>query len=412
MRTWFTLGLIGLSAWLPAIAAETPADLPQRTQIIAAIDSDPAVVQARRSLQAAVHAAAMLEASPNEWVASTTLQRRRVDGEGTSGEWSAGLDRAIRINGKASLDKDLGNSEVQLAEAQLGAARVVAAHSILDLWLNRAASAQSKRLLEEQLQSAQANVNAVETRRLAGDATLIDVSVARGDLAEVRRQLSLAIATETRNATTLRVRYPALPAEPGALADPLPLEGNEGQWLTRVIATSKQFRAARESLRLAELTAARAGANRVPDPTIGVFTASESFRNERLMGVRISIPLSGTYRREAELEALQRAEAARASVDRERTDVEVRVAVLVADVSSSMDRWRLAEQSAADARESARLTQRAYSLGESDLQTVLLARRQSLEAANAAVSSRTDAIRARYELLIDAHQLWELDTSD
>lgn len=410
MRTFLTRGLIGLLAWLPALGAQTATDLPQRAQIIAAIDSDPTVVQARRSLEAAAHAAAMLDASPNEWIANTTLQRRRVNGEGTSNEWTAGIDRAIRVNGKAALDKELGNAGLQLAAAQLGAARVVAAHAILDLWLHRVASAQSTRLLQEQLESAQANLNAVEARRRAGDATLIDVSVARGDLAEVRRQLSVAVAAETRDTTTLRLRYPALPADTGTLGEPLPLEGSETQWLNRVLAASEQLRAARESLRSAELTATRAGANRVPDPTIGVFTASESFRNEKLMGVRLSIPLSGTYRREAELEALQRAEAARAALEQERKDVQVRVAVLVAQVSSSVDRWRLAEQSAAEARESARLTQRAYSLGESDLQTVLLARRQSLEAAIAAVSSRADAIRARYELLIDAHQLWDLDT--
>jgi outer membrane protein, heavy metal efflux system len=58
--------------------------------------------------------------------------------------------------------------------------------------------------------------------------------------------------------------------------------------------------------------------------------------------------------------------------------------------------------------ENARLVQRAHALGESDLQAVLLARRQAVEAALAALQARVDALRARYRLLVDAHLIWDL----
>lgn len=56
----------------------------------------------------------------------------------------------------------------------------------------------------------------------------------------------------------------------------------------------------------------------------------------------------------------------------------------------------------------ARLTQRAYAAGEADLQTLLLARRQGIDAALGAEQARTDALRSRYRLLIDAHLIWGL----
>ena len=161
-------------------------------------------------------------------------------------------------------------------------------------------------------------------------------------------------------------------------------------------------------VRLPPATGARVRADRVPDPTVGVFTASEAFRRERVVGLSLSIPLAGSYRAQAALEAEQQAEVARAGVERETREIELEVATQVADAASSLERWRLAEQATAAAGDAARLTQRAYLLGEADVQTLLLVRRQSLDAVNAAAAARADALRARYRLLIDAQLLWEI----
>ena len=42
-------------------------------------------------------------------------------------------------------------------------------------------------------------------------------------------------------------------------------------------------------------------------------------------------------------------------------------------------------------------------------QALLLVRRQAVDAVNAAVAARVDALRARSRLLVDARQLWSLD---
>lgn len=395
----------------PAQAGDvaTPPDLPGTVQATTAIDQDPAVAQARHSVQAAMHAAAMLEASPYEWTASTSAQRRRVDGSGTSDEWSAQLARTIRIGGKAALDHELGDAGVRQARAQLGAARIDAARSLVDLWLDWLTARQTREALQEQGRFAQANVDAVQARRKAGDASLLELNVAQGDLAAAQRQVSSAAAAEARASLTLQARFPQLPLEARPLSEPMPLGRDAAQWREQIAAGSDVLRAAQQALRKAELTAARARADRLPDPTVGVFTSSEAFRRERIVGLSVSIPLGGTYREQGALEALQQAEVARAGVERQKRELDLQIATLVSEGASSLTRWQLAEQSATAARESVRLTQRAYHLGEADLQTLLLVRRQALDAVNAAVTARSEALRARYRLLVDARLIWNLD---
>ena len=63
---------------------------------------------------------------------------------------------------------------------------------------------------------------------------------------------------------------------------------------------------------------------------------------------------------------------------------------------------------AAATRENAPLTQRAYALGEADLQALWLARRQSVEALLGAAQARADARRVRYRPLVDGHLIWDL----
>ena len=406
MKRWLVCAGVALAFPLFAAVQLQPADLPGAEQAAAAIEQDPSVLQAQRALQMASHTAAMRAAGPYEWTVGASGQRRRIDGSGSTMEWAAQIERTIRIGGKAALDRELGQAGVRQARAELGAARQLAARALAEQWLDWLVARQSRARLQEQLGFAQNSLKAVETRRKAGDASLLDVGVAQVDLAEVQRQASLAAVAEAKAQATLRVRYPQLPLLALTLTEPLALERTEGQWRERVLAVSARQQAAQAALRKSEIAGARAQADRVPDPTLGVYTASEAFRSERVVGLSLSIALGGTYRAQAAMEAAQQAEVARAGVERETREIEVEVATQVAEAEGSLERWRLAEQAMATGREAARLTQRAYALGEAELQTLLLVRRQSLDAVNAAAAARADALRARYRLLIDAQFIW------
>ena len=412
MRGWRAVSVgVAWAVWaVPATSAErpTPPDLPPTELARLWIDQDAAVVEARRSLDAATHGAAALRASPYEWTGRATAQRRRYDSGGNSNEWSAALERTIRIGGKSEIDRQLGDAELAIAQATIGEARRDSARALMELWLSVLAATRQHELLTEQLGFAQANHKAVETRRRAGDASQLDVNVARADLLEMQRQVIAARTSETKAKARLAARFPTAVYEPRPLAEPAELEMAQAEWRERILSRSDSIRIARALFGKAELTAARAKADRIPDPTVGVYTASEAFRNERIVGLSFSIPLSGTYRSERMQQALREAEAARARVERQLRNKEIETAEAYVEAIGARERWRLALQGILTTRESARLTQRAYALGEADLQTLLLARRQALDAANAAESARVEALRWQYQLLVDAHLIWGL----
>lgn len=410
MKSWIMMTL-GWALVLPLqVVAQpaTPSDLPPADLARAAIEQEPSVVKARYALEAAGHAGRRIAASPYEWSVGVDGQRRRYDTGGNSNEWIARIERPIRIGGKAELDQGLGDATERIARVELAQARHEAARALADLWIDWLATIQARELAKEQLGFAESSASAVAGRRKAGDASLLDLNAAQADAAEARRQFDAVQAQEAKAILRLRARFPSLVMEPRSLSEPVELEMEEVQWRERVLAESETLRIMQESLKRAELTADRARADRIPDPTVGIYTASEARSSERIVGVSVSIPLGGTYRRETMQEALKQVDVTRAELERQRKEVDLAIAETINDARTALRRWRSAEQSAQMARENARLGQRGYALGEGDLQSLLLLRRQSVDAVGASLSSRIEALKARNRLLVDAHLIWGL----
>lgn len=410
MKSWIMMTL-GWALVLPLqVVAQpaTPSDLPPAELARAAIEQEPSVVKARYALEAAGHAGRRIAASPYEWSVGVDGQRRRYDTGGNSNEWTARIERPIRIGGKAELDQGLGDATERIARVELAQARHEAARALADLWIDWLATIQARELAKEQLGFAESSASAVAGRRKAGDASLLDLNAAQADAAEARRQFDAVQAQEAKAILRLRARFPSLVMEPRSLSEPVELDMEEVQWRERVLAESETLRIMQESLKRAELTADRARADRIPDPTVGIYTASEARRSERIVGVSVSIPLGGTYRRETMQEALKQVDVTRAELERQRKEVDLAIAETINDARTALRRWRLAEQSAQMARENARLGQRGYAIGEGDLQALLLLRRQSVDAVGASLSSRIEALKARNRLLVDAHLIWGL----
>ena len=401
---------VALASPLKAQTVPAPAELPTTERAKAWIEQDPAVIEARRAADAAAHGAAALAAGPHEWTSRVAAQRRSYRDTGsTSDEWSAQLERGIRIGGKADIDRELADTERSIALARVGEARHEAARALAELWLGSLVSAQAQARAREQLTFAETSLAAVEKRKRAGDASALDLHVAEGDLAEVRRQASLADSQADKALARLRVRFPGADPAGTQLSDPIEPAWPEVRWRERILQESDPLKIAAGLLRKAELAAARAKADRLPDPIVGIYAASEGFRNERIVGLSLSLPLGGTVRVERERQTLVEVEVARTALERQRRDTQAAVAETFADAGGGTRRWRPAAGAAIVALETARLTQRAFSLGEAELQALLMARRQSVELARAATEARGEALRASHRLLVDAHLIWDLE---
>ena len=178
-------------------------------------------------------------------------------------------------------------------------------------------------------------------------------------------------------------------------------------WRARILAVSAALNMAQSELAQAEAAASRAQAERMPDPTLGVYAASEARGDEDIIGGTITIPFPGE-RRNLEIQCqLAHANAAR---DR-RVAVEMETQGIAnaafTAAQGNFERWRLASAAVALHCDNAALAQKAYVLGEQDLQTLLLTCRQALSAAAAETQARADAIRACGTLLLHTDLLWK-----
>ena len=406
--------LATLMAIAPALHAEQlvvpmPPGLPASELVQSWLHQDPSVQEAVAGLQAAGHAASMLKASPYEFTAKLSSQRRRYDTGLSSNEWVAQVDRTLRLPGKGVIDRRLGNTEIALSEARVGEAIHEAARDFVGLWMDWQGAVRARELMQEQVAFGEESVRVVGLRRRAGDAATLEVNVIEADTAQILGQLSLASSQEQKALAKLQVRFPGAAGASLTLADPQQVTQTEAVWKARILSTSDPLAIAQVELEKAQLAASRARADRIPDPTLGVYTASEVFSGEKIVGVNMSIPIPGRYRHQRLRQALSQADMAMAARDRQQRLQEIEIAQGYSDATGSFERWQLAEHSATKTRENARLTQRAYSLGEVDLQTLLLSRRQAVEAADSALDARVLALRSYYSLLVDAHLIWGLE---
>lgn len=387
----------------------TPGFLPSTAQASAWIEADPAVARARLAAEAANHGGAAIAAGPHEWTARVQGQRRSYQDSGArSNEWTAALERAIRVNGKAGLDRQLRDLEVELGRARLVARLAEAARTLADAWTGVIVAKRQHALLRDQLAIAMSNLDVVTKRQRAGDASALDSNVAQGDIGSIARDVSQAATEVVKAEATLRVRFAAVVPDGIVLPPPQTPVWPEAQWRERVLEEADPIKTAETEWRRAGVTAARARADRIADPTVGVFAANEAMRNERVVGLSISIPFGGSYRSARALQAGKETDALQAALDQTRREIELEAAQTYAETTGSLERWRIASETARLSAESARLMQRAYGLGAADLQALLLARRQATDAARAAVQAQGEAVRWEMRLLIDAHLIWDL----
>ncbi len=379
------------------------------------LEQDPGVAAARAGLDVALQEAGILDQSPYEWTTKVMGQRRVLDyGPGNSAtgnrrEWYAGIERTIRLPGKAAADRNLGKATVEESRARYGEARQAAARELAALWVDSLAAEHARELAGSGLQSARDSLAAVEKRVRAGDASKLDASIARAELADQKRLENDAKTLASVAWSRLSARFPGLMRQAPTLPAPLAIGESAAFWRDRILASSDKLKLAQAQMRSAQSRAERARANKIPDPTLGVFTASEIGGRERISGVTISIPIPGGIRDARSEQALAAVEVSRQETDLIKRQLEADIASAVATARGAYDSLQIANEGAVAMQENANLMRRAYALGETELQALLLARRQATAAMNNALQAQVTALKAYYGLLVDAHMVWNLE---
>ena len=402
--------LIALATGAVQAAPLPPAPgLPPTAIVRPLLDQDPEVAAARAGREMLRQDAALAQDSPYEWTAKVTAQRRTVEAGPHYKEWNAGIERTLRLPAKASADRRISQALLDEGDARYGEALHETARELLGLWLDWAHAEQALVLAAEHQQAASDNLAAVNKRVKAGDAAALDAGLARGDLADQQR---LGIEAKTAAAVAwarLHARFPGFPRVLATLPSSLPLAESPTFWRERILAQSDELKITEEQLLKAQAVSARMRAERTPDPTVGLYTASEVGGRERITGIMFSIPLPGAQRAGRDGRAAQAMAVSQHEVALKRRALDGLIAVAMASAQGAQEGWQVAEAGAADMRDNARLLQRAYTLGETDLPTLLTARRQATTAEQNALAARIAAARAYYGVLVDAHVVWDME---
>lgn len=408
MIRWLLMGLV-LSGAVEAVEPVNPPGLLPAEMARPLLEQDPGVAAARAGLEVALQEAGILDKSPYEWIARSTAQQRRVENGPRYNEWSAGIERTLRLPGKAAADRNLGKATVEASQARYGEARHEAARELMGLWVEWLHAENTHKLAGHNLQAVQKSLAAVEKRVRAGDASKLDMNLVRAELAEQRRLDNDAKTQASVAWARLSTRFPGVTRQVLALPTPLPLGESAAFWRERILAQSDELKLVQTQLGVDQAHAERARKDKIPDPTLGVQTASEIGGRERITGVMISMPIPGGQRHARSAKAMAVVEVSRREVEFRQRQLETEIASAVATAQGTYDSLQIANEGTVAMQQNAALLQRAYTLGEAELQALLLARRQATAAMNNALQAQITALKAYYGLLVDAHLIWDLE---
>jgi len=385
--------------------------LPDSVVVEQVLNGSPRVKAAEAQIRAESARSDVLSGGPYEWNANLSAQRRRADaangGTDRFTEWSAGVERTVRLPGKAAMDRALGQGGVDMATIAREDAFHEASRDLLAAWFEWLRGVAMVEQWESQLASLETQARSVVRRNELGDASRLDAVQADAALAQAHAERAVARAMRDAAAESLRRRYPELPLTvPAGLADPGQVAGHEDEWMNALMAHSHGLRLAQSRSRLAGMNARRISRERMPDPTFGVFFSRERGGEEQVIGAQVSIPIAGSARRASASAAIADADAvAQMEADALR-EATAEAATTLLKARASRLAWAASRDALARMSAAATMTERAYRLGEGSFDELLLAQRRANEATLSARQRHLDALESYYRLVLDAGRLW------
>ena len=406
-----------LDASVAAIAPLMPY-LPSELAVKDALLSSPLMQAARSKKEAGSARAKGLESGAAEFTLRSTSQHRRDTAAGTKFQESmVSIERPVRFWGKRSIDADLATQTQAFADIEYADAMHEGARELMRFWFAylRALADQKNAVTTFDLAAKMQRLSQVQLKH--GEISRLDSELANAELERITAARSVADAQLASSASAFTQRYAGivLPAQMPiafridastslpALAEPMAVMRQE------FLDKNHELNMMRVDAQRLRLAADRASRDRMPDPTLGVFSGRERAGAETISGVMFSIPFPGASRFH-------------------------HATALVADAQAASDKVQLAEQQlgamfdsmwiqfqhkrkAADSLKSAAQRQslaaeksvKAYTLGEGSLSDVLLIARMASDNLNAAERMQLEVVELLSLIRLDLHQIWDFD---
>jgi len=409
--------LLGWAAMMPLVALAAPDAqryLPAEAVVKEALLASPSILSARAQKDALNLRAQTLRTGTAEFTLRANLQQRRVPtSQERLNEHTLSLERPVRLWGKSAVDGQLSDTTHALAEIAFNDALHEASRELMKLWFVHAQAGLALAHAQEQVRSAKQIHELAQARFKQGEIARMDLELSQAEVQRAQAAQHLAQAEVDNAAAALRQRYPGLPLP---MASPQISAQNMGDFAETPAVLKQAFLAQNHELNMQrleaerlQLWAERARLDRLPDPTVGVYSARDRSGAEQVTGLSLSMPLSGAVRRDHALATLADAQAA---ADKVRH--------LQQPLSAQFDQWwsrfhtqrAAAEQlrSAAETQtRAAEKSRKAFALGEYSLFETLTIGRTAQEQQFAAARMQLDTLESLALLQLELHQIWDFD---
>lgn len=402
------IATLAVCCCLPSLSESADHYLPDVALVKSAIQKRAEVMAAMDRVDAATAHGRAIAIGEHEPEISVSPLRRRTDYEGRFNEWEVQLSRRFRLPGKAQLDRSIAARTVQSAAIQRKAVEHDAAVRLLQLWMDWLLTGATYAQTDQQLASLGQARDALVRRAALGDAARLDVDLMEAELAQAAVVHTEHNASHQSAAVALSREFPdlPLPVRLTTLPEPMQLEGEAEQWIERIVEHNHELLAMTEDASRHDLLAARARADRVADPLLGLRVLDERDGGERSVGVVFSIPIGTAHRSALASAAVADARAFRRDTDTLRRQLEVSARMNVIQATYAITRWQAQQRAYRAMANAAARTRTAWNLGEIALAEKLLAERRERDAAMEEQRIRSDALTKALLIRLDAHELW------
>lgn len=398
---------------LAMVAPQTQAQdwLPDPALAASAIAAQPSVLAARDRVDSAGAQARARDAGSHEFEVTAIPQLRRADevgGDKDYNEFEALVTRRFRWPGKAALDRQIGEHGMTAAELRLDDVRHQIARNLLARWMDWLGADERAGQADAHAASLDEEHKALARRVQLGDAAQMDLDLLSVDLAQAQAARVTAQGELAAARAALANDFPGLPLplRVPLITEPVELPSTPDEWIARIVQRSHEIAAIESDAAKADAVAARARADRLPDPMVGLRYLSDSDGAERAIGLVLSIPIGGRYRAALGDEAAADASALHSDSMVMRRDIQREAELTVHLATQQRETWLAQQRALASSSEAARRIRRGWDLGELALVDWLLAERMQRQIALAEASARVEAERARLLVLVDSHELW------
>ncbi|MBJ9952432.1 MULTISPECIES: TolC family protein [unclassified Acinetobacter] len=356
-----------------------------------------------------------LKLGQHPWTVRAGMQLRKTDAQegqskSNSYEPSFGVEKQIRLSGKYQLDQDLAKRGVNIAELKYEDAKHEVAKSLLGNWFAYMRAALQLNRLQEQLGQIEQYMSMTQQRIRAGDAPRLELMLLNNEHSQVEEKYMQAKVAYYQSQQLLARDYRGTIPEQwnSDMIQVGPIKFTQAEWIRQILSANHELELVRKQAEQQHALHKREQLNKIPDPTISLGYSREQSGVENLMGVTISVPLSGSHTRVASGMAAAEARKADYEVGRVENRLRQEAQYWSTQMESAQVRYGKAQQNLTQLQQQHSLMQKAYKLGELSLNELLLHSQQLIEARNRIDQAKVDYAESYGLLLLNSHQLWPL----